>query len=111
MSENQNAIVDFPFFVHLERFIDNSIPIVVNLSKYSISDFDRGRVTDRNFHMKSRRYLLQTLNREYCAKLEEVSELQAKCLQGISHQRYRMNVISKTLKQWVVLSNCALCPT
>ncbi|XP_015597271.1 transmembrane protein 120 homolog isoform X2 [Cephus cinctus] len=42
---------------------------------------------------------LETLNREYIAKLEEVGELQAKCLKGISHQRYRMGVISKSLKQ------------
>ncbi|XP_076278675.1 transmembrane protein 120 homolog isoform X1 [Lasioglossum baleicum] len=42
---------------------------------------------------------LEVLNREYLAKLEEVSELQAKCLKGISHQRYRMGVISKSLKQ------------
>ncbi|XP_053986840.1 transmembrane protein 120 homolog [Hylaeus volcanicus] len=42
---------------------------------------------------------LEVLNREYLAKLEEISELQAKCLKGISHQRYRMGVISKSLKQ------------
>lgn len=42
---------------------------------------------------------LEVLNREYLAKLEEVSELQAKCLKGIAHQRYRMGIISKSLKQ------------
>lgn len=42
---------------------------------------------------------MEALNREYLAKLEEVSELQAKCVKGISHQRYRMGVISKSLKQ------------
>lgn len=42
---------------------------------------------------------LQALNREYMVKLEEIGELQAKCLKGISHQKYRMGVISKSLKQ------------
>lgn len=42
---------------------------------------------------------LETLNKEYLTKLEEVSELQAKCLKGISHQRYRMGIITKSLKQ------------
>ncbi|XP_011306303.1 transmembrane protein 120 homolog [Fopius arisanus] len=42
---------------------------------------------------------LEALNREYVAKLEELTELQGKCLNGISHQRYRMGVISKSLKQ------------
>ncbi|XP_043578411.1 transmembrane protein 120 homolog isoform X1 [Bombus pyrosoma] len=42
---------------------------------------------------------LEALNKEYLAKLEEVSELQAKCLKGISHQKYRMSIISKSLKQ------------
>ncbi|XP_046745004.1 transmembrane protein 120 homolog [Diprion similis] len=43
--------------------------------------------------------VLEALNREYCTKLEEVGELQAKCLQGISHQRYRMKAITKSLRQ------------
>lgn len=41
---------------------------------------------------------LEILNREYLAKLEEVGELQAKCVKGISHQKYRMAIISKSLK-------------
>lgn len=41
---------------------------------------------------------LETLNREYQAKLESVGELQSKCLKEINHQRYRMGQISKTLK-------------
>ncbi|XP_032686387.1 transmembrane protein 120 homolog isoform X1 [Odontomachus brunneus] len=41
---------------------------------------------------------LEALNREYLAKLEEVGELQAKCVKEISHQRYRMNAISKSMK-------------
>ncbi|XP_074106082.1 transmembrane protein 120 homolog [Cotesia typhae] len=44
---------------------------------------------------------LEALNREYLAKLEEISDLQTKCLNGISHQRYRMGVISKSLKQFL----------
>ncbi|XP_020291193.1 transmembrane protein 120 homolog [Pseudomyrmex gracilis] len=41
---------------------------------------------------------LEILNREYLAKLEQVGELQAKCVKAISHQRYRMGVISKSIK-------------
>ncbi|KAI4495623.1 hypothetical protein M0802_008458 [Mischocyttarus mexicanus] len=41
---------------------------------------------------------LEVLNREYLAKLEEVRELQAKCVKGISHQKYRMNIISKSIR-------------
>jgi len=42
---------------------------------------------------------LQALNREYLVKLEEIGELQARCVKGISHQKYRMGIISKSLKQ------------
>ncbi|OXU25504.1 hypothetical protein TSAR_000314 [Trichomalopsis sarcophagae] len=42
---------------------------------------------------------LEALNRTYLAKLEEVGELQKKCQNGISHQKYRMGVIKKSLKQ------------
>ncbi|KAG7208924.1 hypothetical protein KM043_015103 [Ampulex compressa] len=42
---------------------------------------------------------LEVLNREYLAKLEEVGELQAECMKGISHQRYRIGIIKKSLKQ------------
>ncbi|XP_014488903.1 PREDICTED: transmembrane protein 120 homolog isoform X3 [Dinoponera quadriceps] len=41
---------------------------------------------------------LEALNRVYLAKLEEVGELQAKCVKGISHQKYRIGVISKSMK-------------
>ncbi|EFN88342.1 Transmembrane protein 120-like protein [Harpegnathos saltator] len=41
---------------------------------------------------------LEALNREYLAKLEEVGELQAKCVKGVSHQKYRMGIISKSMK-------------
>uniref|UniRef100_A0A6M2DFN2 Protein with signal anchor n=1 Tax=Xenopsylla cheopis TaxID=163159 RepID=A0A6M2DFN2_XENCH len=42
---------------------------------------------------------LEGVNRDYLAKLEEVAELQAKCLRDIYHQRYRMNVINSTVKK------------
>ncbi|XP_029165296.1 transmembrane protein 120 homolog [Nylanderia fulva] len=42
---------------------------------------------------------LETLNREYLAKLDEISELQAKCVKGLSHQKYRMGIIDKMLKR------------
>ncbi|KAK0174401.1 hypothetical protein PV327_010176 [Microctonus hyperodae] len=42
---------------------------------------------------------LEIINREYLAKLAEITELQVKCLNGISHQRYRMGIISKSLKK------------
>ncbi|KAK0079831.1 hypothetical protein PV325_000761 [Microctonus aethiopoides] len=42
---------------------------------------------------------LEIINREYVAKLAEITELQVKCLNGISHQRYRMGIISKSLKK------------
>ncbi|XP_058803294.1 transmembrane protein 120 homolog [Phymastichus coffea] len=42
---------------------------------------------------------LEALSRTYLAKLEEVGELQKKCVNGISHQKYRMGVIKKSLKQ------------
>ncbi|XP_014212268.1 transmembrane protein 120 homolog isoform X2 [Copidosoma floridanum] len=38
-------------------------------------------------------------SRSYLAKLEELSELQKKCVSGISHQKYRMGVIKKSLNQ------------
>ncbi|XP_066595902.1 transmembrane protein 120 homolog [Prorops nasuta] len=41
---------------------------------------------------------LENLNRVYVQKLEEISELQSKCINGIVHQRYRMSVMSKSLK-------------
>ncbi|KOC67116.1 Transmembrane protein 120 like protein [Habropoda laboriosa] len=42
---------------------------------------------------------LEAVNKEYLAKLENIGELQSKCLKGISHQKYRMGIISKSLKQ------------
>ncbi|XP_046396512.1 transmembrane protein 120 homolog [Ischnura elegans] len=42
---------------------------------------------------------LETLNKEYIAKLEEVGELQAKCLKELNHQRYRLSVIKRSLKR------------
>ena len=41
----------------------------------------------------------QVLNKQYVAKLEEVGELQGKCMKEISHQRYRIGVMKNTLKK------------
>ncbi|XP_049855479.1 transmembrane protein 120 homolog [Schistocerca gregaria] len=43
--------------------------------------------------------VLEELNREYLKKLDEVSDLQAKCVKEINHQRYRMNIINRSLKR------------
>lgn len=43
--------------------------------------------------------VLENLNREYLAKLEEVGELQGKCVKEIEHQRYRVGIISQSLKK------------
>ncbi|XP_008482155.1 transmembrane protein 120 homolog [Diaphorina citri] len=42
---------------------------------------------------------IQALNKEYLIKLEQVGELQEKCVKQISHQRYRLAVLSKSLKK------------
>ncbi|XP_043271740.1 transmembrane protein 120 homolog [Venturia canescens] len=41
---------------------------------------------------------LEAENREYLLALGRIEELQAKCIKGIAHQRYRMDVISDSLK-------------
>ncbi|XP_044731062.1 transmembrane protein 120 homolog [Chrysoperla carnea] len=42
---------------------------------------------------------LEILNRQYQEKLEEISELQEKCLKGISHQKYRIGIIKQASKK------------
>ncbi|XP_045772568.1 transmembrane protein 120 homolog isoform X1 [Maniola jurtina] len=42
---------------------------------------------------------LETVNKDYVAKLEEVGELQASCLKELNHQRYRMSIINGALKR------------
>uniref|UniRef100_A0A2P2I1D8 Transmembrane protein 120 homolog n=1 Tax=Hirondellea gigas TaxID=1518452 RepID=A0A2P2I1D8_9CRUS len=42
---------------------------------------------------------LEKLHKLYQAKLEEVNSLQQKCTKGISHQRYRLNIIKTSLKR------------
>ena len=42
---------------------------------------------------------LENINKEYLTKLEEVGELQAKCVKEITHQRYRMTTLSASLKR------------
>ncbi|KAA0200094.1 hypothetical protein HAZT_HAZT002958 [Hyalella azteca] len=39
------------------------------------------------------------LHQLYHAKLEEVNSLQQKCTKGISHQRYRLNIIKNSLRR------------
>ncbi|XP_069689135.1 transmembrane protein 120 homolog [Periplaneta americana] len=43
--------------------------------------------------------VLEDLNREYISKLEEVGDLQAKCIKGINHQRYRLGIINRSIKK------------
>lgn len=43
--------------------------------------------------------VLEELNREYINKLEEVGDLQAKCMKGISHQKYRLGIINNSIKK------------
>ncbi|PSN46690.1 Transmembrane protein 120 [Blattella germanica] len=43
--------------------------------------------------------VLEELNREYIKKLQEVGELQEKCMKGITHQRYRLGIINRSLKK------------
>ncbi|XP_026734364.1 transmembrane protein 120 homolog isoform X1 [Trichoplusia ni] len=42
---------------------------------------------------------LETTNKDYVTKLEEVGELQAACMKEINHQKYRMSVIANALKR------------
>ncbi|XP_028166218.1 transmembrane protein 120 homolog isoform X1 [Ostrinia nubilalis] len=43
---------------------------------------------------------LETVNKEYVTKLEEVGELQATCMKEITHQKYRMSIIANALKRF-----------
>ncbi|XP_031765995.1 transmembrane protein 120 homolog isoform X1 [Galleria mellonella] len=42
---------------------------------------------------------LEATNKEYITKLEEVGELQSKCMKELDHQRYRMSLITSALKR------------
>ncbi|KAG0710145.1 Transmembrane protein 120 [Chionoecetes opilio] len=42
---------------------------------------------------------LEKIHKEYGKKLEELTQLQTKCMKGIAHQRYRINVIKQSLKK------------
>lgn len=48
---------------------------------------------------------LENKNKVYTDKLEELSECQKNCIKGISHQRYRMGVIVKNIKELRKKSN------
>lgn len=41
----------------------------------------------------------QILSKEYITKLEEVGELQEKCMKQLNHHKYRLGVISASLKK------------
>ncbi|XP_063225094.1 transmembrane protein 120 homolog [Bacillus rossius redtenbacheri] len=43
--------------------------------------------------------ILEELNKEYIAKLEEVGELQSKCVSQVTHQRYRLGLIERSVKK------------
>lgn len=42
---------------------------------------------------------LEKLHKLYQAKLDEVNNLQQKCIKGVAHQRYRLNIIKTSLKR------------
>ncbi|XP_037091788.1 transmembrane protein 120B-like isoform X1 [Pollicipes pollicipes] len=41
---------------------------------------------------------LEAVHKEYLERLQDVSQLQAKCVKSISHQRYRLGIINKSAK-------------
>ena len=41
----------------------------------------------------------QATHKNYTVKLEELSNLQTKCVKDIAHQRYRLGIIKSTLKK------------
>jgi len=41
---------------------------------------------------------LEKLHKDYCQKLDELTNLQQKCEKGIAHQRYRIGIIKQSLK-------------
>jgi len=42
---------------------------------------------------------LESLNKDYLTKLEELSDLQTKCIKEMTHQRYIMGVVKKSLRK------------
>ncbi|XP_063590441.1 transmembrane protein 120 homolog [Penaeus indicus] len=42
---------------------------------------------------------LEKVHKEYRQKLEELTDIQQKCIKGIAHQRYRINIIKQSLKR------------
>ncbi|BES95487.1 TMPIT-like protein [Nesidiocoris tenuis] len=42
---------------------------------------------------------LEAINKVYLEKLEELSDLQSKCVKEISHQKYQMGIIKRSLKR------------
>ncbi|CAG2065859.1 unnamed protein product [Timema podura] len=43
--------------------------------------------------------VLEDLNKEYITKLEEVSDLQSKCVKEVGHQKYRLGILSGSIKK------------
>lgn len=48
-------------------------------------------------------WFLQNKNKTYQEKLDELDGYQKDCMKSIAHQRYRMGIISKSIKEWVLL--------
>lgn len=42
---------------------------------------------------------LEKIHKEYREKLEDLTQLQQKCIKGIAHQRYRISIIKQSLKK------------
>nr|CAD7266348.1 unnamed protein product [Timema shepardi] len=43
--------------------------------------------------------VLEDLNKEYIIKLEELSDLQSKCVKEVGHQKYRLGILSGSIKK------------
>lgn len=48
---------------------------------------------------------LEAINREYVVKLEELCEIQSKCVSNLNHQKYRMGIIRKSLRKLNICEN------
>lgn len=42
---------------------------------------------------------LETVNKDYLSKLEELIEVQSKCVKELNHQRYRIGIIKRSLRR------------
>ncbi|KAL1450542.1 hypothetical protein WDU94_002893 [Cyamophila willieti] len=55
--------------------------------------------TDHFEELSNEYKILEALNKDYLTKLEQVTELQEKCVKQIAHQRYQLTVLSKSMKK------------